>query len=105
MPKIVLTKEEIELSQMLDRAAALRREAERTNAKYRMGYSRQHEAAERIEMRHWLRARGITPVMGDEPNHTEQLMKQVVAAGGDPHVLMNQARAKVDETKTKILKF
>lgn len=58
--------------------------------------TRQHEAAERVAMRHWLRAHGIKPIMGQEPHHTERLMKQVVAAGGDPSGLMADGRAKVD---------
>lgn len=59
-------------------------------------YTRRHEAAERIAMRHWLSQHGIQPVMGDEPSHTERLMKQVVAAGGDPGPLMRQGREAID---------
>ena len=62
-------------------------------------YSRQHENAERVEMRWWLRHQGINPVMGNEPSHSELLMKQIHKAGGDPHALMTAGRAKVDERK------
>jgi hypothetical protein len=60
-------------------------------------YTRQHQAAERVAMRRWLRVKGIAPVMGNEPNHTELLMKQVMAAGGDPTVVMQKGRETVDE--------
>ena len=60
-------------------------------------YSRQHEAAERVAMRRWLRKQGIEPVTkGIEPNDTELLMKQVFKAGGEFDELMAQGRAKVD---------
>ncbi len=62
-------------------------------------YSRQHEAAERVALRRWLRKHDIEPVMGNEPSHTDRLMKQVLKAGGDPHTLMAEACAKVDESK------
>lgn len=61
--------------------------------------TRQHEAAQRTAMRRWLRKQGIDPVMGQEPNHTELLMKQVFHAGGDPSKLMAEGCAKVDEKK------
>jgi hypothetical protein len=64
-------------------------------------YTRQHEAAERVAMRHWLRVKGINPIMGNEPNHTELLMKQVFAAGGDPTVLMQKGRETIDERLRK----
>ena len=66
--------------------------------------TRQHEAAERVAMRRWLRKHGVDPVMGQEPHHTERLMKQVFAAGGNPDVLMAKGRAKVDARKQKILR-
>jgi|GEM_PF-6543291 len=59
-------------------------------------YSRRHQAAERTAMRRWLRTRGIAPVMGQEPSHTELLMKQVLAAGGDPGAVMAKGRAELD---------
>jgi hypothetical protein len=66
---------------------------------YPFGFTRQHEAAERVSMRHWLRKQGIQPIMGQEPSHTERLMKQVLAAGGDPEALMAKGREKVDREK------
>ena len=62
-------------------------------------FSRQHEAAERVALRRWLRRRDISPVKGEEPNHTELLMKQVMQAGGDPHELMRIADREVDARK------
>ena len=59
-------------------------------------YTRQRQAADRVALRRWLRVRKIAPVMGNEPNHTELLMKQVHAAGGDPHALMLEAQANID---------
>ena len=66
-------------------------------------YSRQHEAAERVAMRHWLAKRGIKPVVGQEPSHTQKLMIQVFRAGGDPDVLMAEGRAKVDKRRREEL--
>jgi len=66
-------------------------------------YSRQHEAAERVAMRHWLAKRGIEPVMGQEPSHTQRLMIQVYKAGGDPEVLMAAGRKKVDDRTAEIM--
>ncbi len=64
-------------------------------------YSRQHEAAERTVMRCWLRAQGIDPIKGQEPSHTELLMKQVFRAGGDFDALMAEGRAKVDAKRER----
>lgn len=62
-------------------------------------YTRQHQASERVYMRRWLRQHGISPVMGQEPSHTEQLMKQIISGGGNPATLMARGRAKVDGSK------
>ena len=58
--------------------------------------TRRNEAAERVAMRHWLRHKGICPVRGQEPNHTELLMKQVFRAGGNYEALMAAGRTRVD---------
>lgn len=55
-------------------------------------YNRRIEAVERVALRRWLRRKGVKPVMGCEPLHTERLMKQVMAARGDPFRLMSEAR-------------
>ena len=40
---------------------------------------------------------GNDPIMGDEPSTSEKLMKQVLAAGGNPDDLMAEGRKLVDE--------
>ena len=53
-------------------------------------------AAERAEMRRWLRAGGIEPVAkGNEPSDTQRLMIQVQKTGADPDVVMARGRARV----------
>jgi len=48
-------------------------------------------------MRRWLRVHGNDPIMGDEPSTSEKLMKQVLAAGGNPDDLMAEGRKNLDE--------
>jgi len=68
-------------------------------------YSRQHEAAERNAMRHWLRKQGHKPVTkGQEPNDTQKLMIQVLGAGGDYEKLMVEGRVKVDTRRKEAKK-
>lgn len=62
-------------------------------------YTRRHEAAERVAMRHWLREHGADPVMGQEPHHTQRLMIQVQRLGGDPHKLMREGCERVERQK------
>jgi len=59
--------------------------------------SKQHEAAERVYMRRWLRKNGINPVMGNKLHHTVLLMQQVLRAGGEPHFIMSLAKAEVNK--------
>ena len=67
-----------------------------------MEYTRQHQAAERVAMRRWLAKHGIDQIQGTTPSHKEQLMKQVLKFGGDPHSLMAEGRAKVDARREKL---
>ncbi len=69
----------------------------KTGDKTMKQYTRQHQSAERVAMRHWLRAHNIKPVMGQEPSHTERLMKQVIEAGGNPYQLMLIGQQTIDK--------
>jgi len=60
-------------------------------------YSKRIEAAERVELRHWLRERGIEPAEGQEYKDTVKLVRQVLSAGGDPMEIMDRGKAKIDK--------
>lgn len=57
----------------------------------------QMEAAERVELRRWIRQHGARPVVADGVGweHLRALARQVTELGGDPVVLIDRARAKV----------
>lgn len=61
-----------------------------------------YSAAERVEMRHWLRSKDIEPVMGQTKEVTARLMYQVQKEGQDPEELMKKGRHKVDIVFNKV---